>query len=173
MMNKGAYMYDEIYRIPLLVKAPGTPQPSRSAAFVHLMDVTATCLHVMSGAEQESMMGQSLHGKSLLPLVRGNGAWDRAMHYAEYHGDWYGHYSARMVTDGRWKLVWNLTDLCELYDLENDPHELSNCFYDPEFEEVRASCFDYLMAEAQRTDDAQLRLLLPQVEMAAQGTAGL
>ena len=46
------------------------------------------------------------------------------MHYAEYHGDWYGHYSARMVTDGRWKLVWNLTDLCELYDLENDPHEL-------------------------------------------------
>ena len=26
MMNKGAYMYDEIYRIPLLVKAPGTPQ---------------------------------------------------------------------------------------------------------------------------------------------------
>ena len=49
MMNKGAYMYDEIYRIPLLVKAPGTPQPSRSAAFVHLMDVTATCLHAMAG----------------------------------------------------------------------------------------------------------------------------
>ena len=44
LMNKGAYMYDEIYRIPLLVKAPGTPQPRRSGAFVHLMDVTATCL---------------------------------------------------------------------------------------------------------------------------------
>ena len=76
MMSKGAYMYDEIYRIPLLVKAPGTPQPSRSAAFVHLMDVTATCLHVMAGAEQESMMGQSLHGKSLLPLVQGNREWE-------------------------------------------------------------------------------------------------
>ena len=173
MMNKGAYMYDEIYRIPLLVKAPWTPQPSRSAAFVHLMDVTATCLHAMAGAEQESMMGQSLHGRSLLPLVQGNGEWERAMHYAEYHGDWYGHYSARMVTDGRWKLVWNLTDLCELYDLENDPHELHNCFYDPAYEAVRATCFDYMVTEAKRTDDAQLRLLLPQVEIAARGTSAL
>ncbi len=173
LMSKGAYMYDEIYRIPLLVKDPGTPQPSRSAAFVHLMDVTATCLHLMTDDKQNCMMGQSLHGESLLPLVQGNDDWGRSMHYAEYHGDWYGHYSARMVTDGRWKLVWNLSDLCELYDLETDPHELRNCFYDPEYEDVRASCFDYLMAEARRTDDAQLRLLLPQVEIAAQGTAGL
>ena len=173
LMNKGAYMYDEIYRIPLLVKSPGTPLPRRSAAFVHLMDVTATCLHLMAGDRRESMMGQSLHGESLLPLVQGDDDWGRAMHYAEYHGDWYGHYSVRMVTDGRWKLVWNLTDMCELYDLGNDPHELTNCFYDPEYEDVRASCFDYLMAEAQRTDDAQLRLLLPQVEIAAHGTAGL
>ncbi len=173
LMNKGAYMYDEIYRIPLLVKAPGTPQPGRNAAFVHLMDVTATCLHLMAGEKQESMMGRNLHGESLLPLVQGNDDWGRPMHYAEYHGDWYGHYSARMVTDGRWKLVWNLTDLCELYDLENDPHELNNRFYDPQYEDVRARCFDYLMAEAKRTDDAQLRLLLPQVEIAAQGTGGL
>ena len=171
MMSKGAYMYDEIYRIPLLIKSPETRQNRRSAAFVHLMDVTATCLHLMAGERLEKMMGQSLHGESLLHLVQGSKEWDRTMHYAEYHGDWYGHYSTRMVTDGRWKLVWNLTDLCELYDLENDPHELSNCFYVPEYEEVRASCFDYLMAEAQRTDDAQLRLLLPQVEIVAQGAA--
>jgi len=118
-------------------------------------------------------MGQCLHGESLLPLVQGDDDWGRAMHYAEYHGDWYGHYSARMVTDGRWKLVWNLTDLCELYDLENDPHELQNRFYDPGLEAVRAAYFEHLTDEAKRTDDAQLRLLLPQVELAAQGTAGL
>ena len=73
-------------------------------------------------------MGQSLHGESLLPLIQGNGEWDRAMHYAEYHGDWYGHYSARMVTDGRWKLVWNLTDLCELYDLEKRSSRVTQLF---------------------------------------------
>ncbi len=173
LMNKGANMYDEIYRIPLLVKPPGTPQPSRKEAFVHLMDVTATCLHLMAGDKQESMMGQGLHGESLLPLVQGNDDWGRAMHYAEYHGDWYGHYSARMVTDGRWKLVWNLTDLCELYDLENDPCELRNRFYEPGLESVRAAYFDYLVAEAQRTGDDQLRMLNPQVESAAPGAASL
>ena len=66
-----------------------------------------------------------------------------------------------MVTDGRWKLVWNLTDLCELYDLENDPHELDNRFYDPACDEVRAACFDYLLAEARRTGDAHVFLLKP------------
>ncbi|MDE0141533.1 MAG: sulfatase-like hydrolase/transferase [Caldilineaceae bacterium] len=173
LLNKGAYMYDETYRIPLLLKTPGAGGASRNSSFVHLMDVTATCLHLMTGREQDSLSGRSLHGQSLLPLAEGVAEWPRAVHYAQYHGDWYGHYSARMVTDGRWKLVWNLTDLCELYDLENDPHELQNRFYDPGLEEVRAAYFDYLTAEAIRTDDAQLHLLLPQVEIEAQGTHGL
>ena len=173
LMNKGAYMYDEIYRIPMLLKTPGAGGASRNSSFVHLMDVTATCLHLMTGMEQDSLSGRSLHGRSLLPLAAGETEWPRSMHYAQYHGDWYGHYSARMVTDGRWKLVWNLTDLCELYDLENDPHELHNRFYDPGLEAVRATYFDYLTAEAQRTGDAQLRLLKPQVEIEAQGTSGL
>ncbi len=171
-MNKGAYMYDEIYRIPLLVKVAGDSRHSRLAAPVHLMDVTATCLHLMDGTAPENMLGQPLHGQSLLPLLQGRIEWPRPMHYAEYHGDWYGHYSARMVTDGRWKLVWNLSDLCELYDLETDPHELRNRFYDPAYQDVRASCFNYLVAEAQRTEDAQLRLLTPEIESAALETFG-
>ncbi len=173
LMNKGAYMYDETYRIPLLLKRPGATGASRNSSFVHLMDVTATCLHLMTGAEQDSLSGRRLHGQSLLPLAAGETEWPRSMHYAEYHGDWYGHYSARMVTDGRWKLVWNLTDLCELYDLENDPHELHNRFYEPGLEAVRATYFECLTGEAQRTGDGQLRLLKPQVEIEAQGTAGL
>lgn len=173
LLNKGAYMYDEIYRIPLLLKRPGPGGASRNGSFVHLMDVTATCLHLMEGTEQDSLAGRRLHGQSLLPLAAGEEEWARRMHYAEYHGDWYGHYSARMVTDGRWKLVWNLTDLCELYDLEDDPYELHNRFYDAGLEAVRAKYFDYLIAEARRTGDAQLRLLEPQIEFGAQGTGGL
>jgi len=60
-----------------------------------------------------------------------------------------------------------------LYDLENDPHELDNRFFDPGLEKVRATYFECLMAEAQRTGDGQLRLRKPQVEIEAQGTAGL
>ena len=31
-----------------------------------------------------------------------------------------------MVRDGRWKYLWNRTDIDELYDLESDPDEMAN-----------------------------------------------
>jgi arylsulfatase A-like enzyme len=120
------------------------------------MDVTATVLHLTSGHEQTSMGAEALHGRSLLPLARGAATWDRPVHYAEYHGDWYGHYSSRMVTDGQWKLVLNLSDLCELYDLQEDPHELRNLFYEPARRVVRGRYFDLLRSEAARLGDGQV-----------------
>ena len=157
-LSKGAYMYDEIYRTPLLLKpaaALGSPVEKRSAAPVHLMDVTATVMHLLSGQEQTAMGDQALHGRSLIPLAIQCAPWDRTVHYAEYHGDWFGHYSSRMVTDGRWKLVWNFSDLCELYDLESDPHELRNLFYDSTHRDVRDQYAATLVAEAKRYGDGQ------------------
>lgn len=163
-ISKGSYMYDEIYRVPLIVKPVGQRTVARVAAPVHLMDVTATLMHVAGGEAVNAMRTHPLHGDSLVPLLEGNLDWPRAVHYAEYHGDWYGHYSARMVTDGQWKLVWNLFDLCELYDLEHDPGELHNRFYDDALADVRDRYFDALQAEARRYNDRQLALLSPAVE---------
>ena len=163
-ISKGAYMYDEIYHIPLLFKPAGAADPKRIASPVHLMDVTATCLHIMSGQQQTQMATQELHGRSLLPLVAGDVEWPRQFHYAEYHGDWYGHYSSRMVTDGRWKLVWNLSDLGELYDLQNDPYELANRFYDPAVRDVRQRYFEMLIQEAERLGDGHTKYYVTEVE---------
>ena len=66
-----------------------------------------------------------------------------------------------MVTDGRWKLVWNLTDLSELYDLEEDPHELRNLFYDPSRRTVRDRYIEILEEEGRRTGDGQIGHLFP------------
>jgi len=121
-------------------------------------------MHAMTGEQPESMGQHELHGESLLPLTAGETTWSRKVHYGEYHGDWYGHYSARMVTDGTWKLVWNLSDLCELYDLENDPQELVNCFYDPACNEIRDHYFQLLTQEAERTGDRHVALRDPAVE---------
>jgi arylsulfatase A-like enzyme len=169
-ISKGAYMYDEIYRIPLVVK-PAGPKVlgSRQPALVHLMDLTATIMHVLAGQPSQEMDTHKLHGASLLPLMQGSASWERPVHYAEYHGDWYGHYSSRMVTDGRWKLVWNLSDLCELYDLKNDPHELTNLFYAPEHRPLRDRYMAQLVAEAARLDDKQLALLDPAIEDQVEG----
>ncbi len=154
--SKGACMYDEIYRIPLLLKLPGAAMHKRVDAPVHLMDVTATCMELMAGSAPESMLGQTLHGRSLCTFASTAPAWPRHVHYAEYHGDWYGHYSSRMVTDGRWKLVWNFTDLGELYDLERDPLELQNQFYSTACRQVRDHYFGLLIEEAARLGDGQV-----------------
>ena len=163
-MTKGAYMYDEIYRIPLILKPAGETVSRRVTAPVHLMDVTATCLHIMSGEEQTAMGTEQLQGQSLLPFAGSAPAWPRTVHYAEYHGNWYGHYSSRMVTDGRYKLVWNLMDLGEFYDLLKDPHELENRFYDPDIRPLRDEYFQQLLAEAERLGDGQVKFLIPEVE---------
>lgn len=173
--HKGAYMYDELYHTPLLFKPawPAAARPARVAEPVHLMDVTATALHLMSGNAHQRMGDQPLHGASLQPFAENAARWVRPVHYAQYHGDWYGHASLRMVTDGRWKLVWNLNDLCELYDLEADPHELTNRYYHPACADVRRRYMDILLAEAQRLGDNQLASYAPVVaavedELAAQ-----
>ena len=121
LWNKGAYMYDEIYRVPMLFKPPGGGSVGRVSQPVNLMDVTATMVHLMAGEQVRDIGSGEMDGRSFLPLAEGETDWYKSVNYSEYHGDWYGHYSSRMVTDGRWKLVWNLTDLSELYDLERGP----------------------------------------------------
>ena len=37
-----------------------------------------------------------------------------------------------MIRDDRWKYVWNLTDVDELYDLDADPGEKVNRIADPD-----------------------------------------
>lgn len=170
-ISKGAYMYDETTRIPLLVKPAGKPHARRIQAPVHLMDVTATIMDWLGEGDTPSMgshtvpMGShTVQGKSLQPLLEGRSQWPRTVNYAEYHGDWYGHYSARMVSDGNWKLIWNLADYCELYDLMTDPGELRNRFYDPSCRGVRERLFETLVDEARRLDDKHVALLMPEVE---------
>jgi arylsulfatase A-like enzyme len=157
LMSKGAYMYDEIMRIPLVVKPAGPPAPRRCGEFVSLADVTSTIMHLAAGTEPGAMDGQPLHGQSLVPALTG-GQWPRSVAYGEYHGDWYGHSSVRMVTDGRWKLAWSFGDLSELYNLESDPHELHNRFPDPALADVREHYWHLLLEEAERTADGQVPL---------------
>jgi arylsulfatase A-like enzyme len=121
----------------------------------------------MAGEEVRQLGKKTLHGHSLLPLLHGEKEKLRDVHYAEYHGDWYGHYTARMVTDGRWKVVWNLGDLGELYNLQDDPYEMINLFYQEKHHATR-NHYLRLMKEAAKTlGDAQaagLKAASPEVE---------
>lgn len=161
LLSKGAYMYDEIYRIPLIISDPSV-KGHRINKIVNLMDLTATIMHMMSGKEWESMTPDvefermdemHLHGKSILPLMENDKNWDRKVHYAQYHGDWFGHYTSRMVTDGKYKVIWNVSDVCEMYDLEKDPNEMTNVFYEDNYAKIRDEYLDIMVEEARKYKD--------------------
>jgi arylsulfatase A-like enzyme len=128
MIDKHYVMYDDVVRVPLIVRWPAQVRAgSQCAAFVtHALDLAATFCAAAGAAAPTSFQGQSL-----LPLLHGQPDNGRSDIFATYHGNQFGLYSQRMVRDREWKYVWNATAEDELYDLRADPGELRNRVLDP------------------------------------------
>ena len=122
------WMYEESLKMPLIVKWPGvTEAGSRNTDLVQNLDYASTFLE-MAGAKIPS----DLQGKSLVPLLKGESGGDfREAIYYHY----YEYPSVHMVprqygirTD-RYKLIhYYQFDEWEMYDLQEDPDELTNIY---------------------------------------------
>ncbi|QPP06051.1 sulfatase-like hydrolase/transferase [Streptomyces bathyalis] len=128
--DKGPAMYEDIYRIPDIVRIPGAAPQVRNE-LVTLTDCTATILD-LAGCDT----GPAVDSRSLVPLVRGEHPPWAADLVAEFHGHHFP-YPQRMLRDERYKLVVNPESVNELYDLVQDPSELHNRYPHPEFAPVR------------------------------------
>jgi arylsulfatase A-like enzyme len=53
-----------------------------------------------------------------------------------YNGNQFGLCTQRMIRDKTWKYIWNLTDVDELYKLDDDPNELNNLVYDKRYKQI-------------------------------------
>ena len=122
MIDKHMVMYDDVLRVPLVVRWPGQPARGECDAFVtNALDLAATFCDDAGVSVPETFAG-----RSLLSLLSETGTSTRDCVFAMYHGSQFGLYSQRMVRDARWKYVWNATGEDELYDLERDPGEIIN-----------------------------------------------
>ena len=131
------FMYEESFRTPLIVRAPGDVE--RGAARLSLVqniDFAPTILD-LAGVDAPADM----HGKSLVPLFAGDDLDFRDAayyHYYEYPGIHAvkRHYGIRTH---RYKLMhfYHDVDEWELYDLQSDPEELQNRYDDPGYADVR------------------------------------
>lgn len=63
------------------------------------------------------------------------------------------YYSRRVVTTKRFKYVYNGFDDDELYDLEHDPHELTNVSERPEYQAAKRDLVRHMWRFAGREDD--------------------
>lgn len=72
-----------------------------------------------------------------------------------------------MLQTGRYKFVVNEADLNELYDLDEDPHELDNKIIDPECGDISVALSARLRDRVETTDDElpdQVRTKISRIE---------
>ena len=148
--NKGPLMYDDTYRIPLVVRGPGVAGSGRVCDdLVSLMDLMPTFLEAA-----DVPVPDDIDARSLWPALRDETDRDeREAVFGEYHGDEMGLYSQRMVRTKRYKYVFNAPDIDELYDLRSDPHELRNLVSHPDYGDVRSRLRDRLAEWMDDTGD--------------------
>lgn len=120
MLDKHYVLYDDICRVPLLVRYPGK-SPRICHEFVsNCLDLPCSIIDWL-GLERPEI----LHGQRL-PLEPQEDMHARRQISSTSNGQQFGLYTTRMLRDDRYKYVWNLTDVDEFYDLEQDPGEKTN-----------------------------------------------
>lgn len=133
---KGPHFYDPAVRVPLIVSMPPAFAPRRCDALVELVDLAPTLLDA-AGLDHHPGM----QGRSLWPLLAGDAETHREDVYSE-------HYSVRrdarrpanvtMVRTRQHKLTAvHGEDMGELYDLDADPTETRNLWFDPSHIETK------------------------------------
>jgi arylsulfatase A-like enzyme len=147
--NKGPLMYDEICRVPLIVR---DPRSTGRGVCRHLVGSPALMPTILELAGVPVPPG--LHVSSLRPWIDDPGAPSGAdAAYAEYHGDEWGLYSMRMIRTRTAKYVYSPHGSDELYDLEADPHELLNRIEEPGYSGLRGELRGRLLRWMIDTDD--------------------
>lgn len=128
----------------------GLTQPGRiSDTLVSITDFAPTFLQ-LAGCP----IPDGLNGRSLLELLQNEEApadWREAI-FMQLNGvELY--YTQRVVRTQRLKYVFNGFDDDELYDLEDDPHELTNLAADPKYEEAKRHLVGLMWQYARESDD--------------------
>lgn len=149
--DKGPYFYDEVWRIPLIIRRPGTP-PATQDAMVSILDLGATLFGLVDAPDGGD---RPRDGRDLCSLVGGGARpddWPQTAYgvYDLYNGM---SFAARAIRDERWSYVWNPQSLDELYDHHTDPAQMTNLAGRPEHAEIRERLRGRLMAWLRETGD--------------------
>ena len=148
LMDKGYHHFEEIQRIPLIVRGPGVQAGAVREEFASLADIMPTICELAGSDEAD----ERVQGRSLLPLLRGEAVagWREDV-VVEFDGLNQGACTLRTLRHGPYKYGLNLVHEDELYDLERDPHETRNLINAPAYQAVardlRTRLFQWLADE--------------------------
>ena len=145
---KGLPCFKEAYHIPAMIGGGGIRGQRTVDEFVSIADFAPTILDFAGVVPPESMTGESL-----LPFIRQTPleSWRTEIYTQTNGNELYG--IQRAVWNRKWKYVFNGFDYDELYDLENDPHEMKNLIGDPSMNPVIRDMCKKMWQFAYRTGD--------------------
>lgn len=145
LTSKGSAAYDDITRIPLIIRPPVADAIHRRIDTpVSHIDLLPTLLDI-AGIEAPPI----LQGESLVPFLAGEDASHRDVliefnRYEIEHDSFGGFIPMRALVTDDFKLVINLFDSDELYDRRGDPDEMVNLIDAPQFAAIRNDLHDRL-----------------------------
>jgi arylsulfatase A-like enzyme len=146
LLLKGPAHYDGITHVPFIWAEPGTRAPRRTDVLGGTVDIAAT---ILDRARIQPYNG--IQGESLLPVISGDGVAttrDSMVIEDDQQRAILGHRTPprlRTLVTQRWRMTIAHGDAWgELYDLQNDPHEMDNLFEDPSHQRVRAELMEKL-----------------------------
>ena len=108
--------------VPLVIAGPGIKH-GKSDAFVYLLDLFSTICQLA-----QIPVPPAVEGKSLAPILQGKPFDGRDVMFTAYKN------VQRSLRDDRWKLIrYPQINRSQLFDLENDPHELNDLAANPAY----------------------------------------
>ncbi len=130
----GMPMYEEGIRLPLIMRYPKLQRGGAvNFNLVSLIDIFPTICETAGVTVPDSVKGRSLLG-----LYRGQERWDRQHVFASFVSPAAHRLDIRCIRTDRYKLIRHLTtDEIELYDLASDPCELRNLSGRGEFDTLQ------------------------------------
>ena len=148
----GVFPFEEGYRIPLIVKWPGAGLSGTTCdEHVSIVDLAPTIMEMTGGDALPAAQG-----RSFAPLLRGEEVADWPDDcFAEFHGQRF-FWTQRIVWTDRYKYVFNGFDYDELYDLESDPHELTNLAGDPAYANILGEMVERMWARIRKIGDQNM-----------------
>lgn len=160
MLKKGPVMFEEMIRVPFLLKPPGPATDGREVRpFVSQVDLVPTVLGYCGVRG-----GEGLHGADLRPLIEGSADPLRDGVGVQYHSCTWGEtpIPLRCWRGEEWKYVETIDGDDELYDLREDPGELRNLAEDPPAAGTRRRMRERLYEWLRSIDDPWPEIAMPE-----------
>lgn len=145
---KGLPCFKEAYNICCAIGGGEIKGEKNVTQLVSLADLAPTILELCDAKKENEMAG-----KSLVPFIENDNpdAWRTEIFTQTNGNEIYG--IQRAVWNDKWKYVLNTFDFDELYDIENDPYEMTNLINDKQYEQIVKEMCKKLWQFAKETKD--------------------